>query len=54
MRLYVYVLEAKDLSVKDSYVKLQVEKHKSKTRILRNTMMPVWNEEFVFRVHDMD
>ena len=54
MRLYVYVLEAKDLSVKDSYVKLQVGKHKSKTRILRNTMMPVWNEEFVFRVHDMD
>lgn len=54
MKLYVYVLEAKDLSVKDSYVKLQVGKHKSKTRILRNTMMPVWNEEFVFRVHDMD
>ena len=50
----MYVLEAKDLSVKDSYVKLQVGKHKSKTRILRNTMMPVWNEEFVFRVHDMD
>uniref|UniRef100_A0A2N9IT31 C2 domain-containing protein n=1 Tax=Fagus sylvatica TaxID=28930 RepID=A0A2N9IT31_FAGSY len=54
MRLYVYVLEGKDLSVKDSYVKLQVGKHKSKTRILRNTHMPIWNEEFVFSVHDTD
>uniref|UniRef100_A0A2N9GVK6 C2 domain-containing protein n=1 Tax=Fagus sylvatica TaxID=28930 RepID=A0A2N9GVK6_FAGSY len=54
MRLYVYVLEGKDLSVKDSYVKIQVGKHKSKTRILRNTHMPIWNEEFVFSVHDTD
>lgn len=50
----MYVLEGKDLSVKDSYVKIQVGKHKSKTRILRNTHMPVWNEEFVFSVHDTD
>ncbi|XP_042950527.1 C2 and GRAM domain-containing protein At5g50170 isoform X3 [Carya illinoinensis] len=54
MRLYVYVLEAKDLPVKDSYVNLQVGKHKSKTRILRNTIVPVWNDEFVFRVHGTD
>jgi Ca2+-dependent lipid-binding protein len=54
MRLYVYVLEAKDLPVKDSYVKLKVGKHKSKTRISRNTLQPVWNEEFVFSVHDTD
>ncbi|KAA8542249.1 hypothetical protein F0562_023615 [Nyssa sinensis] len=54
MRLYVYALEGRDLAVKDSYVKLQFGKFKSKTRVLRNTINPVWNEEFVFRVHDMD
>ncbi|XP_059657972.1 C2 and GRAM domain-containing protein At5g50170 [Cornus florida] len=54
MRLFVYVLEGRDLAVKDSYVKLQVGKFKSKTRVLRSTTNPVWNEEFVFRVHEMD
>lgn len=54
MRLYVYVLEAKDLPVKSSsYVKLQVGKFKFKT-IVRNGSDPVWNEEFVFRVHDVE
>lgn len=54
MRLYVYVLEAKDLPVKSrSYVKLQVGKFKSKTRLV-NGSDPVWNEEFVFRVHDLN
>lgn len=54
MRLYVYVMEAQELIVKDSCVELQVGKHKSKTRILRNTTNPAWNEEFVFRVYDMN
>jgi Ca2+-dependent lipid-binding protein len=54
MRLYVYVMEAQDLIVKDSCAELQVGKHKSKTRILRNTTNPAWNEEFVFRVYDMN
>lgn len=48
------VLEAKDLPVKDSYVKLKLGKFKSKTRILRNTCNPVWNEEFAFRVQDLE
>ncbi|KAJ9677869.1 hypothetical protein PVL29_022696 [Vitis rotundifolia] len=52
MRLYAYVLEGRDLCVEDSYVKLQVGKFKSKTRVLRSRN-PVWNEEFAFRVHDM-
>ncbi|CAK7357292.1 unnamed protein product [Dovyalis caffra] len=51
MRLYVYVLQAEDLPVKNTYVKLQVGKHKSRTRVSRNSSNPVWNEEFVFRVH---
>ncbi|CAK9137549.1 unnamed protein product [Ilex paraguariensis] len=54
MRLYVYLLEGRDWVVTDSYVKLQVGKFKSKTRVLRNTENPVWNEEFVFRVHEME
>ncbi|KAK7350649.1 hypothetical protein VNO77_09496 [Canavalia gladiata] len=52
LRLFVCVLEAKDLAVKDSYVKLRLGKFKSKTRILRNTSTPIWNEEFVFKVHN--
>ncbi|KAF9590232.1 hypothetical protein IFM89_032010 [Coptis chinensis] len=60
MRLYVYVVEARELVVKDSkgvidgYVKLQVGKSKSRSRVLKKTQNPVWNEEFVFRVKDMD
>ncbi|XP_028100497.1 C2 and GRAM domain-containing protein At5g50170 [Camellia sinensis] len=54
MRLYVYVLEGRDLAAKDSYVKLQIGKHKSKTRVLRDTTNPAWNEEFAFRVQAMD
>ncbi|KDO69491.1 hypothetical protein CISIN_1g001703mg [Citrus sinensis] len=53
-RLYVYVLQGQDLLAKDSYVKVQIGKHKSKSRILKNNSNPVWNEEFVFRVHNID
>ncbi|KAF5182941.1 C2 and gram domain-containing protein [Thalictrum thalictroides] len=61
MKLNVYVLEARDLLVKeskgvfvDAYVKLQVGKYKSRTRVLKKTQNPIWNEEFDFRVVDMD
>ncbi|XP_022886156.1 C2 and GRAM domain-containing protein At5g50170 isoform X2 [Olea europaea var. sylvestris] len=54
MRLYVYLLEGRDWAVKDSYLKLQVGKFKTKTRVLKNTKNPFWNEEFVFRVHDLE
>ncbi|KAK7302138.1 hypothetical protein RJT34_13018 [Clitoria ternatea] len=50
LRLYVCVLEAKDLPVKDSYVKLRLGKFMCKTRTLRNTCNPVWNQEFRFRL----
>ncbi|KAJ8772275.1 hypothetical protein K2173_027452 [Erythroxylum novogranatense] len=53
MRLYVYVLQAKDLPVKDTYVKLKLGKHKSKTKTSKNNVNPFWNEEFVFKVHDI-
>lgn len=54
MKLFVYLLEGREWAVKDSYVKLRVGKSKAKTRVLRNTNDPVWNEEFVFRVHDLE
>lgn len=49
----MYLLEAKDLHVKDSFVKLRVGKRKAKTRIVRNCSNPVWNEEFVFKFRDV-
>ncbi|KAF1871073.1 hypothetical protein Lal_00020807 [Lupinus albus] len=52
LKLNVCILEAKDLPLNNSYVKLKLGKFKSKTRILRHTCNPVWNEEFVFKVHD--
>ncbi|KAF3436933.1 hypothetical protein FNV43_RR19686 [Rhamnella rubrinervis] len=54
MRVYVYVLEGKNLHGKECYVKLQVGRQKSKTRIKKKTTDPVWNEEFVFTLRDMD
>ncbi|KAF7127666.1 hypothetical protein RHSIM_Rhsim11G0055300 [Rhododendron simsii] len=54
MRLYVYVLEARDLASKDTYVKLRIGKFKTKTRVLKDTLNPAWNEEFAFMVHDME
>ncbi|XP_008777790.2 C2 and GRAM domain-containing protein At5g50170 [Phoenix dactylifera] len=66
MRLYVYVLEARGLPAAKAssggaaaaadgvYAKLKVGKHKSRTRALRGTLDPVWNQEFVFRVEDDD
>lgn len=61
MKLYVYVLEGSDLHVnkKSCYVKLQVGKHKSKTKPVAfssssSSSVVAWNEEFVFRVNDLD
>lgn len=50
----MYVLEAKDLHVKDSFVKLRVGRRKAKTRIMRNSPNPIWNEEFIFKFRDVD
>lgn len=54
LRLYVCVLEGRDLPVNNSRVKLKLGKLKSKTtRILRNTCNPIWNQEFVFKVQHL-
>ncbi|XP_071703726.1 C2 and GRAM domain-containing protein At5g50170 [Rutidosis leptorrhynchoides] len=54
MRLYVYLLEGKDWLVQESFVKLKIGKFKSRTRVLKNTKNPIWNEEFAFRVRSLD
>ncbi|CAA0818101.1 C2 and GRAM domain-containing protein [Striga hermonthica] len=55
MRLYVCLLEGRDLPAKDfCYVKLQVGKCKSRSRVLRSGEKLIWNEEFFFRVHDLE
>lgn len=53
----MYVLEARGFpAVKASdgvYTKLQVGKHKTRTRTVKNgTDQVAWNEEFVFRLED--
>ncbi|KAL7138904.1 hypothetical protein ABFS83_09G014400 [Erythranthe nasuta] len=55
MRLCVYLLEGRGLGVKESYyVKLKIGKYKSKSRVLKSSENSIWNEEFVFRVCDLD
>lgn len=59
MKLYVYVQEAKGLPAKDynglsdPYVRLQLGKSKARTRVIRKTLTPSWNEEFTFKVDDL-
>lgn len=50
----MYVLEGNNLHGKECYVRLQVGRQKSKTKIKKKTSDPVWNEEFIFTIHDMD
>uniref|UniRef100_A0A7N0VG44 C2 and GRAM domain-containing protein n=1 Tax=Kalanchoe fedtschenkoi TaxID=63787 RepID=A0A7N0VG44_KALFE len=54
MRFYVYVLEAWNLPAENTCVKLQLGRFRSKTRVFQRSANPAWNEEFVFRVHDME
>ncbi|KAK9117298.1 hypothetical protein Sjap_016245 [Stephania japonica] len=63
MRLYVCMSEAAELSSIGAYAKLQLGKYKAKTRVggakrdvsnNSNRYNHVWNEEFVFRVCDVE
>lgn len=60
MKLYVKVVEAKDLLAADSngfsdpYVKLSLGNTKARTSVVHKSLNPCWNEDFFFNVTDLD
>ncbi|KAK7303447.1 hypothetical protein RJT34_14354 [Clitoria ternatea] len=59
MKLVVRVIEAKNLpptdpnGLSDPYVKLQLGKQKFRTKVIKKSLNPKWDEEFSFRVDDL-
>ena len=59
MKLLVHVIEARCLpamdpnGLSDPYVRLQLGKHRSKTKVVKKNLNPYWDEEFSFRVGDL-
>ncbi|XP_010096488.2 C2 and GRAM domain-containing protein At1g03370 isoform X1 [Morus notabilis] len=59
MKLVVRVMEARNLpamdlnGLSDPYVKLQLGKQRSKTKVVKKSLKPCWGEEFSFRVEDL-
>jgi Ca2+-dependent lipid-binding protein len=59
MRLVVRVIEARGLpptdadGTRDPYAKAQLGKQRAKTKVMRKTLCPAWDEEFAFRVGDL-
>ncbi|XP_074587246.1 C2 and GRAM domain-containing protein At1g03370-like isoform X1 [Curcuma longa] len=59
MKLLVHVIEARNLQamdlngLSDPYVKLQLGKHRAKTKVVKKNLNPFWDEEFNFRVGDL-
>ncbi|XP_062233040.1 C2 and GRAM domain-containing protein At1g03370-like [Phragmites australis] len=59
MRLVVRVIEARGLpamdadGLRDLYSKAQLGKQRAKTKVVRKSLSPAWDEEFAFRVGDL-
>ncbi|KAF3451905.1 hypothetical protein FNV43_RR08001 [Rhamnella rubrinervis] len=59
MKILVRVMEARNLPPTDSnglsdpYVKLQLGRQKSKTKVVKKSLKPCWGEEFTFKVEDL-
>ncbi|RKH55547.1 hypothetical protein D7X96_39310, partial [Corallococcus interemptor] len=55
----VHVIEARNLpaaeaqGLGDPYAKLQLGRQRAKTKVIRKSANPVWDEEFAFRVGDL-
>ncbi|KAH1208784.1 C2 and GRAM domain-containing protein [Glycine max] len=60
MKLVVRVIEAKNLpptdpnGLSDPYVRLQLGKHRFRTKVIKKCLNPKWDEEFSFRVDDLN
>ncbi|XP_054790343.1 C2 and GRAM domain-containing protein At1g03370-like [Prosopis cineraria] len=57
MQLVVRVIEARipnDYGLSDPYVRVQLGKQKFKTKVLKKCVNAKWDEEFSFRVEDLD
>ncbi|XP_068643334.1 C2 and GRAM domain-containing protein At1g03370-like [Aristolochia californica] len=60
MKLSVHVIEARNLPAmdlngsSDPYVRLQLGKSRLKTKVVKKSLNPSWNEEFSFRVEDLN
>lgn len=60
MKLVVRVIEAKNLpptdpnGLSDPYVRLQLGKQKFRTKVIKKSLNPKWDEEFSFRVDDLN
>ncbi|KAI9126743.1 hypothetical protein K1719_002339 [Acacia pycnantha] len=57
MKLVVRVVEARipnDYGLSDPYVRVQLGKQKFKTKVLKKCVNAKWDEEFSFRVEDLD
>ncbi|XP_057417634.1 C2 and GRAM domain-containing protein At1g03370-like isoform X2 [Lotus japonicus] len=59
MKLMVRVIEANNLAAMDSngvshfYVRVQLGKHKFRTKVIKNDLKPKWDEQFSFWVDDL-
>ncbi|KAK4744017.1 hypothetical protein SAY87_010329 [Trapa incisa] len=59
MMLCVGVIEAKNLpatdlnGLSDPYVRLQLGKHRTRTKVVKKNLNPTWGEEFCFKVEDL-
>ncbi|KAK8962437.1 C2 and GRAM domain-containing protein [Platanthera guangdongensis] len=59
MKLLVQVIGARGLpsmdmnGLSDPYVRIQLGKQRAKTRIVKKSLNPLWDEEFSFRVGDL-
>ncbi|CAM8890299.1 unnamed protein product [Rhodiola kirilowii] len=59
MKLVVRVIEARNLpamdlnGLSDPYVRLQLGRQRSRTKVVKKCLTPSWGEEFNFRVEDL-
>ncbi|CAN6479695.1 unnamed protein product [Victoria cruziana] len=60
MKLAVRVIEARDLPAKDlngfsdPYAKVQIGRHRNRTKVVKKNLNPSWDEEFRFKVDDLN